>query len=428
MKTVLKELILNKKILILGFGREGRSTLREIMSLGGFSSISVADKNNVSDIVPNDIPVIFGDTYLDIIDEYDVVFKSPGIVLKRPADEYKSLIVGEMDVFVKAYGDRIIGVTGTKGKSTTSSLIAHILKENGKNVLFAGNIGIPVFDIADKVTKDSVIVIEMSCHQLEYIRYSPHVAVLLNIYEDHLDHYGTREKYALAKKHIYLNQGKDDLLFTTKETLSECENILSKTILIDKSMAPFTDLKEAGSVLKGEHNILNAAFAYEVSKMYGIGENGFLKAFSTFKGLPHRLEYIGSKDGVDYYDDSISTTVKSAISAIESIENAGIILLGGMERNLDYDELIDYLITSKLNGIVFMYDSGKRMYDLYIKAIAGKAKAPKAVYEKDLKDAVSYAVLNAEKGTAVLLSPAAASYDHFKNFEERGDVYKKLVF
>ena len=205
MKTVLKELILNKKILILGFGREGRSTLREIMSLGGFSSISVADKNDVSDIVPNDIPVIFGDTYLDIIDEYDVVFKSPGIVLKRPADEYKALIVGEMDVFVKAYGDRIIGVTGTKGKSTTSSLIAHILKENGKNVLFAGNIGIPVFDIADKVTKDSVIVIEMSCHQLEYIRYSPHVAVLLNIYEDHLDHYGTREKYALAKKHIYLS-------------------------------------------------------------------------------------------------------------------------------------------------------------------------------------------------------------------------------
>ncbi|MCQ2520417.1 MAG: hypothetical protein MJ107_07795 [Lachnospiraceae bacterium] len=181
-------------------------------------------------------------------------------------------------------------------------------------------------------------------------------------------------------------------------------------------------------MLKGEHNKLNAAFAFCVVKQFAVDTEGFLNAFKSFEGLPHRLQFIGSKDGVDYYDDSISTTVKSAISAIESIENAGTILLGGMERNLEYDELIDYLLCCKLRRIVFMYSSGKRMYEMYREKIEEYPTAPEFCFEENLEEAVKNAMAYAKEGSAVILSPAAASYDHFKNFEERGDIYKNLIF
>lgn len=438
--SCLLKYIKDRNVLILGFGREGRSTFKRVASLNAANSVAIADikdiadkENVVSDFVKNggseeNLRFITGERYQDSIDDFDVCFKSPGIVLEKEFSSYKAFIIGETDVFLEAYGDRTIAVTGTKGKSTTSSLIAHVLKEAGKNVLFAGNIGLPVFEIADEERDDTLTVLELSCHQLEFVRFSPHVAVLLNIYEDHLDHYKTRERYASAKKNIYRHQKVNDYLFTLEETLKECENVPSKVNIVKADDAPFLKLSDTRSKLKGEHNRLNAAFAYEVSKMFNVTREEFLAAFDTFVGLHHRLEYIGTVSGVDYYDDSISTTVKSAISAIESVENAKIILLGGMERNLNYDELTEYLVGSKLDHIVFMYESGKRMYDMYLNAKKDKENAPDCLYVNDLTEAVMKTKEIAVKGNAVILSPAAASYDHFKNFEERGDVFKSLIF
>ena len=442
MKTLdscLTKYIKDKSVLILGFGREGRSTFKKIASLNVAKKVAIADikeigdeETVIADFTSNggkreNLEFITGERYQDAIDNFDVCFKSPGIVLERDFSSYRTVIIGETDVFLEAYGDKTIAVTGTKGKSTTSSLIAHVLKEDDKNVLFAGNIGLPVFEIADEVKDDTVIVLELSCHQLEYARFSPHVAVLLNIYEDHLDHYKTRERYAASKKNIYRHQKEDDYLFTLAETLKECDNVPSKVNIVKTDDAPFLKLSDTRSKLKGEHNRLNAAFAYEVCRMYNVTREEFLAAFDTFTGLHHRLEYIGTKDGIDYYDDSISTTVKSAISAIESVENAKIILLGGMERNLNYDELIEYLVCSKLDNVVFMYDSGKRMYDMYVNAKKGKKDAPNCLLVEDLSAAVSKVKEIAVKGNAVILSPAAASYDHFKNFEERGRKFKALA-
>ena len=438
--SCLTKYIKDKSVLILGFGREGRSTFKKIVSLNAAKNVAIADIKDISDkenvmdeFLKNggkkdDLCFITGEKYQDAIDGYDICFKSPGIVLDRDFSSYKALIIGETDVFLEAYGDKTIAVTGTKGKSTTSSLIAHVLKEDEKSVLFAGNIGLPVFEIADEVKDDTVIVLELSCHQLEYARFSPHVAVLLNIYEDHLDHYGTRERYAASKKNIYRHQKENDYLFTLEETLKECDNVPSKVNIVKTDDAPFLKLSDTRSKLKGEHNRLNAAFAYEVCRMYGVTREEFLTAFDKFTGLHHRLEYIGTREGIDYYDDSISTTVKSAISAIESVENAKIILLGGMERNLNYDELIEYLVCSKLDNVIFMYDSGKRMYDMYMNAKKDKKDAPACFAVNDLSTAVEKVKEIAVKGNAVILSPAAASYDHFKNFEERGDVFKSLIF
>ena len=427
MRELLKKYISNKKVLILGFGREGRSTLKEILKAGGFESITIADMKEIKDELPEGIGTVTGDGYLDCIDDYDICFKSPGVVLKKPADEYGAYVTSEVDIFIEKYGDRIIGITGTKGKSTTSSLIAHALKYAGKDVVFGGNIGIPVFDIWESVKDESVIVLELSCHQLEYLRKPMHKAVLLNIYEDHLDHYGTREKYARAKMNIYLTQGPGDILYTMSEWAPK-DGYRGEVKTVSISEAPFKDFSELeGCRLKGSHNVLNAAFAYLVVKEYGVSADTFKKAVSGFEGLPHRLQFIGNKNGTDYYDDSISTTVKSAESAVLSIENAAVLLLGGMERNLEYDELIDFVSSSRLKAVIFMYASGKRMYEMYMnKNTAGTG--PKPVLVRDLKEAVEAAEGLAGEGDAVILSPAAASYDSFKNFEERGDVYKSLVF
>lgn len=428
MKSVLNSIISDKKILILGFGREGKSSLKTILEAGCAYSVTVSDSRDVSAELPDGVGCICGDKYMDCLDEYDVVFKSPGIVLSKDINEYKCKITSQVEIFITAYRDRIVGITGTKGKSTTSSLLNHVLKTAGKKVLFAGNIGIPVFDINDQVETDSVIVLELSCHQLEFINTAPHRAVLLNIYEDHLDHYGTREKYARSKMNIYLNQNPGDFLYTTEETFSEIIKAPSEVVLVDCDSIPLKSFSECkGASLRGKHNILNAAFVYTVAKEYGVDYKTFLEALCSFETLPHRLQFVCTKDGIDYYDDSISTTVKSAISAVESIDNAAVLLVGGMERNIRYEELRDYLLTSKLKCIVCMYESGKRFFEMYTEANKSGGNAPEIVLTENLEEAVKTAKSKACKNDAVLLSPAAASYGYFKNFEERGDVFQNLV-
>lgn len=428
MKTLINELINQKNVLILGFGREGKSTLKTLLEIGSAYSLTVADTRDITEELPDNVSSFCGSHYIDCLDNFDVVFKSPGIVLPKEIDEYKCQIVSQTEMFIRAYRNQVIGITGTKGKSTTSSLLFHALSSAGKKVLLAGNIGIPVFDIVPEIENDSIIVIELSCHQLEFAKTSPHRAVLLNIYEDHLDHYGTREKYAAAKKNIYLHQEKQDILYTTDETLAEIENCSSMINRVSLEDAPIGDFSKIPEIkLKGRHNLLNATFVYKICSEFGVTRDEFIDALKTFEPLAHRLSLAITKDGVDYYDDSISTTVKSAISAVESIENAKILLVGGMERNIDYTELVNYLVTSKLEFVVCMYESGKRFYDMYTKANADMLDAPKAILAGDLKEAVMFACELSREGWAVLLSPAAASYGYFKNFEERGEKFVEYV-
>ena len=427
MLKALNEKIKNKNVLILGFGREGRSTLKRVLECGCAASVTISDKRDVSDELPTNVSSIAGNCYLDFLDDYDIVFKTPGIVLPKDASEYKCEITSETEIFIEKYKDRIIGITGTKGKSTTSSFIYYALKNAGIDTVFAGNIGIPVFDICEDINENTAIVVELSCHQLEYLKTSPKRAVLLNIYEDHLDHYGTREKYALAKKHIYFNQTDKDILYVNKETLKECENVNSKVVLCDKSVLPFKSFETLRKTnFKGEHNLSNLSFAYNVCKEYGVTDESFIESVENFETLSHRLEHVGPIDCVDYYDDSISTTVMSTINAILSVKNASVILIGGMERNIDYTELLEFISESDLEYVICMYESGKRFYDAY-ELMLKKDTAPIAILTENLEEAVEKAKKKVKPGGAVLLSPAAASYGYFKNFEERGERFKELI-
>ncbi len=427
MKETIRNLVKDKKVLILGFGREGQSSFRMVLSVGGYECLDIADANAVSSDLTATHNVITGAAYLDCLNDYDVVFKSPGIVLPKNISEYTCHITCQADLFLQVFGAQTIGITGTKGKSTTSSLLYHILKCCGKDVLFGGNIGLPIFDITEQIHPRTIVIFELSCHQLEYASYAPAKAILLNLYEDHLDHYGTVEKYWAAKQNIYRNQDYNDYLFCNPECLpapGECKAAVVRVKTGDLPFASFEDIP--GITLRGTHNLFNAAFVYDVCKRYDISDEDFIEALKSFKTLAHRLEFIGQKDGIDYYDDSISTTVESAISAIKAIPNAGTILLGGMDRGIDYEPLVEFLPTTRLEHIILMYDSGKVILEKLL-ATAQPEFMEKVHYIEELADACTFAKTNATKGTAVILSPASASYGVFKNFEQRGDFFKEQI-
>ena len=455
----LHDLIKDKEILILGFGREGRSTLNRILEVGDAASITIADGNEAltlpaameittlsgdkKSVSTEGISLLTGIHYMDSLDDYDIVFKSPGVVLPKAADDYPCLITSQTEVFFEVYREQIIGITGTKGKSTTSTLLYHILRESGMDTVLAGNIGIPFFDILEQITPASRIVCELSCHQLEYIHVSPHIAILLNIHEEHLDHYGSMERYVHAKQQIYLHQKENDLLFcgldvlpakgtcrshifTVSDRFASCDVTLTGTRIRFESgdyRIPASEIR-----LLGHHNHLDIAFDYGVCHELGVDDESFTKALISYEPLPHRLRLIGSLDGVRYYDDSISTICDTAIQALKSIPSPGSILIGGMDRGIDYSELIEYLSVDSVPHIILMEATGKRIYEEIKNSYPAFHDPDRLHLVEHLSDAVELAKKVTTPGSACILSPAAASYGIFKNFEERGDAFLDLVF
>ena len=429
MTGTLKEAVRGKRVLVLGYGREGRSTFHALLRAGGWAALDVADANPVELEEPTGHRVLSEPSYLDALEDYDLVFKTPGIVLPRPWEEYRCRFTSQTEQFLRRYRDQVVGITGTKGKSTTTTLIHHVLKTAGKDCLLAGNIGVPMFDIADSIGPSTILVVELSCHQLEHCSQSPSLAVLLNLYEDHLDHYGAFENYVRAKENVYLHQRPEDTLYCGPNALPKPGTCPSRVVLIQPDALPFASLEQVeGARLRGAHNLWNCAAAKLVCGRFGVDGETFTTALRTYRPLPHRLEYLGAFDGVGYYDDSISTTAESAISAVKSIPNASILLLGGMDRGIEYEELADFLLReSRLDHVVLMYESGKRIGRRL--AERGGANPPLDIrYIPDLYQAVDWVRQNARPGAACILSPASASYGYFKNFEERGEVFKQLIF
>ena len=241
-----------KSVCILGFGREGRSTYRILERYCSPSSLAIADLNPIdreASSLPESVELICGEEYQDCLDRFDLVFKSPGIVLKKQPSQLSCTITSETQVFFEVFRDQIIGVTGTKGKSTTSSLIYHIFRESGFDTRLAGNIGIPVFDIAEGIEDDTIVVCELSCHQLEYMTVSPKYAVFLNLYEEHLDHYGTMERYYAAKKNIYLHQRYSDELIIGMDIIPD--DIAQKVTSLSNTF-PYADVFVKNGVINDD--------------------------------------------------------------------------------------------------------------------------------------------------------------------------------
>lgn len=440
----------DKKILILGFGKEGVSTYKFIRKHFPDKKIYISDKKTTNEeIIKKDINVNinFGDNYLDNLKDFDIIMKSPGISFANiNIDSFKDKIKSELELFLEYMDVKTIGVTGSKGKSTTSSLIYEILKKEKKETLLLGNIGIPVFDLIDDITKDTIVVLEMSSHQLEYMNVSPNISILLNIYEEHLDHYKSLKEYAEAKINIGRFQNKDDYFIYNvdnkiiKECINEIEdsshikyevsfegnisnNNSNKVYIKDNYIyineEKIYNINEKRNLI-GDHNLNNIMFVLTVSKILNLNMENVKETISNFKGLEHRMEYVGKYDDIIFYNDSIATIPEATINSIKGLKNVDTLIFGGMDRGISYDEFIDFLNTGVINNLICMPDTGYK--------IADKLKCSSNIYKVEtLEEAVELSKKVTKKNKICLLSPAAASYGFFKNFVEKGNIYKELV-
>lgn len=435
----------DKKILILGFGREGKSTYNLIRKYLKNQFLYIADGKEKFeenyDFLQEDKNVICisGEKYLDNLKDYDIIMKSPGIsFVGVDTREFISKVKSQLELLLEFFDVFTIGITGTKGKSTTTSLIYNILKQQNVKCMLLGNIGIPVFDYIDEVQDDMTLVLEMSSHQLEYMELSTNIAILLNVFEEHLDHYDSFEKYIEAKCNIFKYQKEDDyfLYNADNENLKACiKNVNGKeykvslsgksesNIYIKNNKVFFEDkaiydINEPRNLL-GDYNLNNIMFALGVSEILKLDINKTIKTISEFKTLKHRLEFIGKYNDVLYYDNSIATVPMAVIESVKALGNVSTLIIGGMDRGVDYSDFIEYLNSSDITNIICMPKTG---HD-----IAKSLDRENIYVVETLEEAVEVAKKVTEKGKSCLLAPAAASYGFFKNFEEKGDLYKKLV-
>lgn len=436
-----------KKILILGFGREGQSTYKLIRKYLKKQKLYIADKNENLEKEciflreDKNVVSISGEKYLENLNSYDLIIKSPGIsFVGIDTTEFYSKIKSQLELLLEFFNIFTIGITGTKGKSTTSSLIYKMLKDQNKNAMLLGNIGIPVFDFIDDFMekKDIILVLEMSSHQLEYMDLSPNVAILLNIYEEHLDHYKSFEKYIEAKCNIYKHQKetdyflynidneilnkyiKDTRAITYKVSMEgkKESNINLKDEKIFFNNKEIYNIKEPRNLI-GDYNLNNIMFALGVSEILKLDIDKTIKSIREFKTLSHRLELVGKYDSIYYYDNSIATIPMATIEAIKALKNVDTLIIGGMDRGIDYNDFIKYLNNSNVNNIICMPKTG---HD-----IAKKIENKNKYIVDTLEQAVDISKKVTAKEKICLLSPAAASYGFFKNFEEKGNLFKKLV-
>ena len=427
------DIILNrlrgKRILILGFGREGKSTLRFLNKYLSNAEVAIADKNAMEGVIHS------GEYYLEAMYDYDIVIKTPGISLKD-FDTKGVEITSQTDLFLSQFHAQTIGITGTKGKSTTTSLIYHLLKSSGRNAILTGNIGIPCFDVMEDIKPDSIVVYELSAHQLEYVHNSPRVGVLLNVFEEHLDHFGTMSRYVAAKLNILRYMGEDDTAVIHETLIEEAWRLFVNNIVF--SLFDIDDLIDCTALpLLGEHNLLNVKAALLACYANGVDIRELIPHLYTFKPLEHRLEPVGTFDGVTFVNDSISTIPQAAISACQALGRVDFLLLGGFDRGIDYQPLADYLKANPVPHLLFTGKAGERMKTLidgvstdstnYNTEAPEPNEGPTLFYYSSMDEAFTYISSHAQNGDVCLLSPAASSYDQYKNFEERGRKFKTLA-
>lgn len=443
-----------ERVGILGFGREGKSTFHTLRRYFPNMHISIGDKSNVADERPElkldaNISLYIGDQHLAVLELCDVVFVSPGVPLHEIYVPENVVLTSQTDFIFRNFGHKIIAVTGTKGKSTTSSLIAHILKGSNPEIPLAGNIGIPPFEVIQSLVEQPFGVFEVSSHQLQLVNSSPRVALLLNLFPEHLDYYPDEGAYFSAKRRIFKFQSAKDIVVLNVDEHPVCDYFLqqhSKAIVmryslkdhglfgafLKEDMLCFRDENEHvyqlvhrdAIQLKGNHNISNCLAAICAARACKEEFNTIQHNLCTFNGLPHRMERIEGLKGTVFYNDSIATIPEATLAALESLRPVTTLILGGMDRGLNYDEFIDSSLQSEVKYFCLYGEAGQRMFQMYqTKAFKGK----EIKYFPDFTLCVEQAIRFTKTGETCLLSPAASSYDQFRNFEERGDVFRSLV-
>ena len=464
------EQLKQKTILVLGLGLEGASALRFLRRAFPGQTLAVADQRVreqlsaeaqallVAELADGPgLALHLGPQYLAALGHYDVIVKSPGIPVVLP--EYQqalragATITSPTAIFFANFPGRIVGITGTKGKSTTSSLIAAILQRSLPEVHLLGNIGAPALDVLPDLLNSSgaVVVFELSSHQLEGLRQSPPIAVLLNIVPEHLDYYASFAEYVAAKENIARYQGPDDVLvfaadheippriaaryLARKVPCSLRGQVRGGCYLADGWIAfagggtpPEPVVRVEEIPLLGSFNRINVAAAVAVARLLHVPAPEIAQAVREFQPLAHRLENAGEIGGVTFYNDSISTVPEAAVAALEALGGAvQTMLLGGADRKLSFAGLAEGVIRSKVVNVILFPPTGERIWQALLDCDPAAAAGMQHFFVDSMEQAVLLAKQHTAPGRVCLLSPASPSFGLFRDYRDRGDRFKQLV-
>lgn len=439
----------NKKVLILGLARSGFSAALTLYKLNceiivnDYNQEDKLDSNQINKLKELGITCIFGSHPDDLIDNsIDYIIKNPGIrndhkyVLK--ANELNIPVINEVELAYNLLPKdvKIISITGSNGKTTTTTLTYKILESAGLPVHLAGNIGTPLCSILDKVKSGDIIVSEISCQQLANVdKFKPNIAVLTNLSPAHIDFFGSFDKYKKVKVKLFKNQTNEDIAILNvdnKDSIEETKDIKSQKLYISLNNKKDVYYKDNNiyyrdelvmnrdlMFLKGNHNVQNAMDAILVSKLFDVSNDVIINVLKNFRGVEHRLEYVDEVNGVKYYNDTEATNIKCTQIALSSFDEPIILFLGGLERGQIFDDLNDYIKNVKI--IIGIGECRER-----VREFANNNNIDNYIFEH-LKDGFKKSLEVSNKGDIVLLSPASASWDQYKECEERGAEFKKYV-
>jgi UDP-N-acetylmuramoylalanine--D-glutamate ligase len=450
----------NKRVLVVGLGKSGVASALFLKSRG--ARVTVSDTKS-GDELRNEIPVLLdhgitvetgghGDRTFQ---GQDLIVVSPGVPVDAPqlvqARSLSQQVIGEIELAAQFLPGPIIAITGSNGKTTTTSLTGEIMTAAGFRALVGGNIGTPAISFADRATPETVIVLEVSSFQLETIQsLRPRIAVVLNVTPDHLDRHRTFEAYADAKARIFENQTGDDFAVLNADDPT-CVAMAARTrarvfwfsrqkevkqgAWVSEGSIVFRDTQKEHAAeqreimlaleipLKGAHNLENVLAAVCAGALMGCAPEKIRQAICDFKAVEHRLEFVANVNGVDYYNDSKATNVDATIKALESFPANIHLILGGKDKGSDYSVLND-LLRQRVKRV---YTIGAAAQKIESQIVSAKSGGPEIVAAETLDNAVRRAHAAAQPGDVVLLAPACASFDQFRNYEQRGQIFKEIV-
>jgi len=433
------------RFLVVGLGITGVETLKFLNSKA--TSVKATDSREAQELGPavkeleeRGVEILCGTHAPELFEWADTIVLSPGVKFDLPqvmdAQAAGKTVISEIELAWNFVSKPIIGITGTNGKTTTTSLLSDMLKQSGLKIFTGGNIGTPLISIAEKDDEYDFLLLELSSFQLQgIINFTPHIAVILNISPDHLDHHSSMEEYKAAKFSLFANQTEEDWAvfnvddqevskgaraFRAKKISFGTRNGNTDVYCAEGKIA-FEELSFSiqDSALFGEHNKENIMAAVAVACVLGCERDSVQKSINEFRPLPHRMEFVLTVKGVKVYNDSKSTTPFSTLRAIESLPSPIILVAGGKDKGIDYDCLKN-AVANKVKALVFMGETKEKM-----RAQLGGLAETKCT--DSLREATQSAFELSEAGDTLLFSPGCSSFDMFSSYEERGNLFKEIV-
>lgn len=448
-----------KKIAIIGLGVSNLPLIKILINEG--CDVTLFDSKELENmeestskyIIDNNIKTSLGTNYLEKLVGFDVIFRSPSMLPTNHYLEEESkrgaIITTEIEQVIKLSPSKIIGITGSKGKTTTTTILYNILIGMGYSTYLGGNIGTPLFSKLDEMTKDDIVVLELSSFQLMNMEVSPNISIITNISPDHLDVHGSYEEYINAKKYIFKNQSKSDILvlnlddnivstfgeyakgivrYFKNKTLDK--SILKDNYVLNNGYITYNDDKIIDTsklLLRGNHNYLNICASLNAIKDYiNVSNEELERIVASIKGVTHRLEFVREINGVKWYNDSASTTPDKSYAGLNAFDEKIVLIAGGYDKNISYDEMAKPIL-DKCSKLILFGATRDKIYNAVMNECKTSDKSIPIYLLDSLEEVISVANRVSESGEVVLFSPASASFDMFKNAYQRGELFKEMV-